>query len=180
MHLSKCAETDKCPTCVHIVERDWHILSCTKYSYWREQLLCTLGDIFINNHTQLYLALILIQGIGGVLSNQHFQMNSNNSEPIFPPLLVNCQNKIGWQRLLKRRFGNHWTQIQGLHILDDPELDLENESGDQWLKLVLQHLWTLVWQVWLTQNDNLHRCDKDEKEGKRLGSYAHELTNLQG
>jgi hypothetical protein len=59
--------------------------------------------------------------------------------------------------------------MQGRHIRDDPELDQEKQPGDRWLKLVLHHLWTLVWQVWLARNDDLHgRRNKDEKERKRL------------
>jgi hypothetical protein len=68
MHRIKRAETDKCPACIHIVETDWHILSCPRRSLWRAALLQTLGDTLANNHTQLDLALILVQGIRGVLS----------------------------------------------------------------------------------------------------------------
>jgi hypothetical protein len=47
-------------------------------------------------------------------------------------MLVNSQNKIGWQHLLKGHFSKQWTKIQGRHILlEDPELDQEKqESGD--------------------------------------------------
>jgi hypothetical protein len=61
----------------------------------------------------------------GALSNQHFQMNPNNGEPVFR-MLVNSPNKIGWQDLFKGRFSKEWTQIQGRRVLeDDPELDHE-------------------------------------------------------
>ena len=73
-----------------------------------------------------YHSKIPLQGILGALSNQHFQMNPNNREPVFC-ILVNSQNKIGWQHLLKGRFSKQWTQIQGRHILDDPELDHEKQ-----------------------------------------------------
>jgi hypothetical protein len=33
---------------------------------------------------------------------------------------------------------------------------------------VLHHLWTLVWQVWLTRNEDLHGRNDNEKEYKRL------------
>ena len=94
MHRIKRAETDKCPACLHIVETDWHILSCPRRSLWRNELLKTLGDTLVTNHTQLDLALILIQGIRGAIANQHFQMNPNQREPVFRTL-VNSQNKIG-------------------------------------------------------------------------------------
>ena len=63
MHRTGRAESDKCPVCLHIVETDWHILSCPGRSVWHEELLSTLGDPLLINHTQPDLSLILIQGI---------------------------------------------------------------------------------------------------------------------
>ena len=71
----------------------------------KELLRGALGETLTIHHTQLDLALILIEGIWGTLTNQHFQMNPNNREPIFRAL-VNSQKKIGWQHLLKGRFSN--------------------------------------------------------------------------
>jgi hypothetical protein len=70
--------------------------------------------------------------------------------------------------LPKGGFSEHWTQIQDRHIVDDPYLDHEKQTGDQWLKLVLHHLWTVIWQVWLIRNEDPHGHDKDENERKRL------------
>jgi hypothetical protein len=78
-------------------------------------------------------------------------MNPNiNREPVFRTLVNSHQNKIGWQHLLKGRFSNQWTLIQGRHILDGPERDQEKQSGDRWLKQILHHIWTHLWQLWLT------------------------------
>jgi hypothetical protein len=83
------------------------------------------------------------------------------------------------QHLLKERFSKHWTKIQGRNILEDPELDQEKQSGGQWLKLALHHLWTLVWQVWLTRTeDDLHGRDSNEKECKRLQMLRPRITAL--
>jgi hypothetical protein len=150
-----------------------HVLSCPK----REELLSTLGDTLTNIHREPNLALMLIQGVQGSLSNQHFQMNHNNNEPIFC-MLINSQNKIGWQHLLKGRFSKQWTTIQGRHILEDLELDQEKQSGSQWLKLALHHLWALVWQVWLTRNEDSHGRHGDERERKRLEKLLSRITAL--
>jgi hypothetical protein len=69
---------------------------------------------------------------------------------------------------MKGRFSQHWTHVQNKHIDDDPDLDSEKQSGDRWLKRILHHLWTSLWQVWLLRNDDLHGRDKEEKERKRL------------
>ena len=104
----------------------------------------------------------MIQGVRGALANPQFQVNPNFRA------LVNSQNNIGWQHLLKGCFSNQWIQIQGRHILDRPEIDQEKQSSERWLKLILHHLWTHLWQLWLTRNKDLHGREKDEQEGKRL------------
>jgi hypothetical protein len=94
---------------------------------------------------------VLIQGIQGALFKQeHSQTTPNSTREPVVHMLVSSKNKISWHHLLKGRFSKQWTQIQGRHILEDPELDHEKQSGSRWLKLALHHLWTLtVWQVWL-------------------------------
>ena len=95
-------------------------------------------------------------------------MDPNNRKPVFR-VLINSQNKIGWQHLFKGRFSKQWTQIQARHILDDLEINQEKQSGNRWLKTILNHVWTQLWQLWLVRNnDDLHGRDKDEKERKRL------------
>jgi hypothetical protein len=152
---------------MHTTETAWHILSCPSRSLWRAEMLRTLGESLITNHAQPDIALLLLQGIRGALSNHHFQMNPNNREPLFRAL-VNSQNKIGWHQLLKGRFSKQWTQIQDQHPLDDTDIDNEKQSGDRWLKLTLHHIWTHLWTVWLKRNDDLHGRQNDEKEGKRI------------
>jgi hypothetical protein len=127
------------------------------------------GDTLANNHTQHNLALMVIQGIQGALSNQP---TLPTNEPQQPQKGVRharqLTENIGWQHLLKGRFSKRWTKIQGRHILEDPDLDQQKQSGGRWLKLVHHHLWTLVWQVWLARNEDLHSRNGDEKERKRL------------
>ena len=87
MHRAKRAANDKCPACIHIItETDWHILNCPSRSPWRTELLQTLSESLTSiHHIQLNLVLILLQGIQGALTNQYFQMNSNNCTPIVIP-----------------------------------------------------------------------------------------------
>jgi hypothetical protein len=142
-------------------------MSCTRRTLWREELLRTLGDTLRINHTQPDLIIILLQGIRGAFSDQRYQMHTHNREHRFR-LLVQAQNKIGWQHIMKGRFSQHWTHVQNKHIDDDPDIDSEKQSGDRWLKRILNHLWTSLWQVWLLRNDDLHGRDKEEKERKRI------------
>jgi hypothetical protein len=166
MYRIKQAETDKCPACHHIVESAWHIFSCPRRSIWREKFLQTLHDTLSYNHTQPDLTLILLQGIRGALSNPTFQMSAANREPQFVSL-VNAQNKIGWQHILKGRFSNRWLQIQQLHIRTDPDIDPTTQSSERWLKQVLNHIWTSLWDVWIIRNADLHGRDNAEQEQKR-------------
>ena len=131
-------------------------------------MIRTLGETLATHNTQLDLALILIQGVREARANPNFEMNPNNREPVFRAL-VNSQNRIGWQHLIKGRFSKQWTQIQGRHILDESEIDQEKQSADRWLKIILHHIWTHLWQLWLARNEDLlHGKEKDEQERKRL------------
>jgi hypothetical protein len=123
MHRIGRAESDKCQT-------HWHILSCPRRSLWRKELLHTLVDALIANNTQPDLALILLQGTRGALSNQHFQINSNNREPAFC-MLVKSQDRIGWQHILKGCFSHHWTQIQAQSLLARISSLLGTQAGHE-------------------------------------------------
>ena len=46
------------------------------------------------------------------------------------------------------------------------------------LKQILHPLWTLLWQVWLIRNDDLHRRDKEEKKHKRLAKQRPRILAL--
>jgi hypothetical protein len=77
--------------------------------------------------------ILLLQGVRGALNDPNFQMNNTNRETQFN-YLVNAQNIIGWNHLLKGRFSHHWVQCQQVHIYLDPETDSTKQSGTQWLK----------------------------------------------
>ena len=85
-------------------------------------------------------------------------------------LLSACQlrEQNRFQHLPKGCFSKQWTQIQGRHILEDPNIDQAKQSGNRWLKLILHHLSTHLWQLWLACNGDLHGWDKEEKERKCL------------
>jgi hypothetical protein len=91
---------------------------------------------------------------------------------------VATQNQIGWQHLLKGRFSKHWTAYQQQHIYDDPDLDDAKLSGGRWLKRVMNHLWTSMWQVWIVRNGDLHGNDRATKEAKRLQKITPRVVAL--
>jgi hypothetical protein len=171
------AETDKCPACQHTIETAWHILSCEKRHKWRQQLVKALTDLIEHINTQPDIALILIQGVRGALSNPEFQMNTEHRETRFR-YLIEAQNQIGWQHLMKGRCSHHWIQIQQYHIQLDPDINEKKQSGDTWLKRVLHSIWTSLWQGWLMRNDDLHGRDRPQREQKRMEKLKPKVTAL--
>jgi hypothetical protein len=157
------AESDKCPACLHTIETAWHILSCENRSKWRNTLINNLKDILHINNTQPDLTLLLLQGVRGALHDPMFQMTATNREPRFQ-YLVTAQNQIGWNHILKGRFSHHWLQLQQVHIYIGPDTNSTKQSGEQWLKRVLNCIWTSLWQVWLLRNDDLHGRDRQQRE----------------
>jgi hypothetical protein len=94
MHRIGKAETDKCPACQHIIETDWHILSCPRRSLWRESLIKQLKETLRMNYTQFDLTLILVQGVRGALRDPHFQMPIADREPRFPKPLSSHKTRL--------------------------------------------------------------------------------------
>jgi hypothetical protein len=134
------------------------------------------GTLHINN-TQPDLTLILLQGVREAIRDPNYQMDATNRETRFQ-LLVQAQNLIGWNHLLKGRFSHHWIQCQQVHIYLDPDTDSTKQSGEQWLKRVLNCMWTSLWQVWLIHNDDLHGRDRQQRERKRIKKLTPRIVNL--
>ena len=44
--------------------------------------------------------------------------------------------------------------------------------------MILHHLWTHLWQLWLARNEDLHGKEKDEQERKRLEKIHPRVTAL--
>jgi hypothetical protein len=104
-------------------------------------------------------------------------MDATNRETKFQELIY-AQNFIGWDHLLKGRLSHHWLQCQQLHIYLDPDTDSTKQSGEQWMKRVLNCIWTSLWQVWLIRNDDLHGRDRQERERKRIEKLKPKIEAL--
>jgi hypothetical protein len=128
-------------------------------------------------NTQPDLTLILLQGVRGAIHNPEFQMDIATREPRFQ-YLVTAQNAIGWQHIMKGRFSHHWLQCQQAHIYLDPDIDETKNTGERWLKRIMNCLWTSLWTVWLSRNDDLHGRDRQKQEQKRIQKLIPRITAL--
>jgi hypothetical protein len=104
-------------------------------------------------------------------------LNNTNREPRFK-YLIDAQNIIGWNQFIKGRFSHHWVQCQQVHIYLDPDTDSTKQSGEIWLKHILNCIWTSLWQVWLIQNDDLHGRDRQQWEKKRVEKLTPRIITL--
>jgi hypothetical protein len=178
-HMKKIGETDsdKCPSCLHTQETAWHMLKCENREEWRGKLQQTLRNTLHINKTQPDLQIILLQGVKEAIKDPNYQMNTTNREPRFQ-LLIQAQNLIGWNHLIKGRLSHHWIQCQQAHIYLDPDTDSTKQSGEIWLKRVLNCIWTALWNLWLLRNDDMHGRDRPEREKRRIEKLAPRVTAL--
>jgi hypothetical protein len=171
------AESDQCPSCRNTTETSWHILNCANRTEWCNTLHKHLSDVLYVNKTQPDLAIILMQGVREAIKYPNYQMEESNREHRFT-ILVQAQNLIGWNHILKGRFSHHWIQCQQAHIYLDPDTDSKKQSGEIWLKRILNCMWTNLWQVWLIRNDDLHGRDRQQREKKCIEKLTPRIVAL--
>ena len=82
-----------------------------------------------------------------------------NDEPIthedYPEsykTLIISQNKIGWYNLLLGRFSNEWISHQTIYAYT---IATKNFSGENWIALIIMHIWNKVYDLWLQRNEDL-------------------------
>jgi hypothetical protein len=136
-----------------------------------------MSDTLQIQRTQPDLRMILMQGIRGAFNDSEFQMNTDNREPRFK-YLIDAQNIIGWNQIFKGRFSHHWLQCQQVHIYLDPDSDSLKQSGEIWLKRILNCILTSLWQVWLIRNDDLHGRGRQQREQKRIEKLTPRIIAL--
>jgi hypothetical protein len=62
------------------------------------------------------------------------------------------QSDIGWFNFLQGRISNYWVYIQSAYY---EHLD-SRRTGHTWAKNLIQHLWTISWNMWQNRNYILH------------------------
>jgi hypothetical protein len=103
----------------------------------------------------------------------NFQMDANENK------IQNssAQNFIGWDHLLKDVSAIIGSMPTATYLAC-PDTDSTKQSGEQWLKRVLNCIWTSLWQVWLIRNDDLHGRDRQQrrKRSKKLKPKSRPYT----
>jgi hypothetical protein len=78
----------------------------------------------------------------------------------------------------QRKIQPYWLQCQQLHIYLDPDIDSTKNTGERWLKRILNCLWTSLWKVWLSRNNDLHGRDRQQREHKHIQKLIPCITAL--
>jgi hypothetical protein len=165
-----------CPSCFETIETDSHIFSCECRSQWRINFTNSPQASGETTHTTRSQD-DPSNRIQGTLLDQNFQLDPTNREARFE-LLANSQNEISWSHLLRGRLSHHWVQIQQVHINSDDDISSKKFIGEQWLRKVLNHLWTQLYSCWKQHNADLHGLDKADKERKRKAKLKPDITAL--
>jgi hypothetical protein len=159
------AESDLCPSCLDTVETAHHIFACPCRAPWQATFIESLRTLLQSLHTQQDLQLILIAGIEASLLDPHYEMTTTNREASFE-MLVSSQNDIGWSHALRGRLSNHWAEIQQDHINREDTINSTTNTGARWLRKVIHHIWTQLYNAWKLRNADLHGIDQADQERK--------------
>ena len=124
--------------CYHETRQQWRVKFLR---FWRK--FCNR----IDTHHQLIE--ILISGLVKYFNNEPM---AHEDYPTPYRALIISQNKIGWYNLLRGRFLKEWSTHQTKYA---HTIATKNFSGENWIALIIWHIWQKLYDLWLQINEDL-------------------------
>jgi len=165
-----------CPACHEPYEDNRHVIICSHASrrQWRSDTMQHL------RHKQdpisdPYLQDILQDGLTRYHNN--YDHIPNGSYPQQYAMLIDNQNKIGWDQLYKGRWALSWAQLH-----DDYRHGLQDRptipSGNEWVTSTGRLLIDRWLHLWKLRNEQRHNSDQEHEHSLRKQRIIAELNEL--
>ena len=87
--------------------------------------------------------------------------------PRFAPRVAQ-QTSVGWSQLLFGRWSSEWTEQQLHYLTAQGTTPTPHNHGPNWVRSMVQIIWSHCHDAWLTRNKSLHGHDVDSRR-----SYTH-------
>ena len=148
-------QSDYCPRCSAGSENTSHIALCRAPSAKRiwTGFIENLPEWFDSQNTDSTIKEAILIYLRRWHSGLPFPTQPLlNTTPEIKSAL-SAQHEIGWDNFIFGRCATQWTEIQHSHAL---HLGLRR-TGKQWMRHLIKHLWTFLWDQWEARNDVLHK-----------------------
>jgi len=125
-----------------------------------------------DNDTPQQVIQLMLDGVESVLSNQP---TSPISAPAHLQPLLDAQNAIGWEHLLRGRMAIQWSTHQQTHL--EGPLD-PKKNGVTWTTDMIHTVFTHFHLIWRLRNTDLHGEDWSSQQQAKLRQSHRELRML--
>lgn len=152
-----------CPLCSCPNEDVDHILRCNHPSRiaWRKTFLEAIKDFCVESKTHHDIQQLLLQVLEQWIVAEDVTVNNDAySEEI--QHISEKQQTIGWNQLLRGRFGNGWCEFQAQHyqrLYHGRRSTSARWTGERWQVSLITTIWEQWQQLWTSRNQNLHGRD---------------------
>ena len=157
-----------CPICTCRDETWSHIVQCPHPSRtkWRNNLCQEVRSKCHTLQTKPELVEILIQGMQGWMEwkgDTEFVLHADLYDDEYRRLILN-QNAIGWKHVLLGRFCWDWEDHQDDYYATHPGINpKKRRSGARWQAVIIATIWELQYEVWKSQNQDVHGADATQR-----------------
>eukprot|EP00980_Cylindrotheca_fusiformis_P010202 scaffold2269_cov65-Cylindrotheca_fusiformis.AAC.2 len=151
---SQPAAKDVCPLCKVDPETNAHLYQCSAASVrsWRSTTLTELRTLLEQWDTKHGLVEVLMSGLSLAFDAESGDQLSLMEFPLSLHSLIQEQNSIGWQQLLRGRVSCQWAKLQQEVYTARSETD-KTVTGTTWITTVVTSVLTQVLDLWKQRND---------------------------
>ena len=168
----------RCPACHHEDECNHHLFQCKAVSRRRWQTTClkAVRTQAESIKTDPKLVHILLAGLRSYFDGNDLPLEEFSKYPDEYHSLIESQEAIGWEHLLRCRFSLLWGDLQQdfMHRAH-PSIKFDY---DKWYRKLLSPLLTECHSLWLLRNGKRHGTEQQQKRTRRIKQLERDLNNL--
>lgn len=162
-----------CPSCDEEVETQAHLHQCNhpRRQQWREQFHEKMKQKMEAYKTPEYIVNLWIEGVKRGMTNNEEPMSSTpETQPI-----IEEQEKIGWNQMIKGQIANKWIQAQKEAM---GETATKRKNALTWATDMVSLIFEEWLNLWKIRNEDRHGRDKATRKAAERKQAIRELENM--
>jgi hypothetical protein len=160
LHRNNPLEDHHCPHCKTVHEKDLHLLRCPhpdRKAKRHRFLTVSLNNFYHTSNTAQPLRALISQNLIQWFRNPHQQLPIPRTHPLAHE--ARHQQAIGWRHFLQGRIAQSIIDYQEQYYRERERP--ETETGEIWIKKLIQVLWAYFFDVWKIRCEKRHELDNN-------------------